>query len=299
MNLLCQRNRYTMDSLFDWIEAMRQINYDLRVAASADLPLYISGFRCLSKVFHFNKESVMAATYTKERFAIIESELHTMLSNRKIDPDNIIVNFHLLYQLLLAIPLPPLPSATDRSVWCPTRRVVQRRIISSLHAHGASWPRTPASFVRGWRACQAVFSESTLLLFWHSGKALGQKSAGESQFCWTLLAYSCGHGCFTPGGSLVAYRRKTLVCRLNAKMFCPLCPPRCAGCWWLAPPWTHCWSFWETAQPHSNTLQKDKQCKQRHSFKLGKERRESSKRNYYIISPRVIIKAIIIILYDI
>jgi len=29
--------------------------------------------------------------------------------------------------------------------------------------------------------------------------------------------------------------------------------------------------------------------------KLGKKRRESSKRNYYIISPRVIIKAIIII----
>ena len=35
--------------------------------------------------------------------------------------------------------------------------------------------------------------------------------------------------------------------------------------------------------------------KQRHSLKLGKKRRESSKRNYYIISPRVIIKAIIII----
>ena len=42
-------------------------------------------------------------------------------------------------------------------------------------------------------------------------------------------------------------------------------------------------------------LQKDKQRKQRHSLKLGKKRRESSKRNYYIISPRVIIKAIIII----
>ena len=41
-------------------------------------------------------------------------------------------------------------------------------------------------------------------------------------------------------------------------------------------------------------LQKDKQRKQRHSLKLGKKRRESSKRNYYIISPRVIIKAIII-----
>jgi len=37
------------------------------------------------------------------------------------------------------------------------------------------------------------------------------------------------------------------------------------------------------------------QRKQRHSLKLGKKRRESSKRNYYIISPRVIIKAIIII----
>jgi len=31
-------------------------------------------------------------------------------------------------------------------------------------------------------------------------------------------------------------------------------------------------------------------------LKLGKKRRESSKRNYYIISPRVIIKAIINIL---
>jgi len=41
-------------------------------------------------------------------------------------------------------------------------------------------------------------------------------------------------------------------------------------------------------------LQKDKQRKQRHSLKLGKKRRESSKRNYYIISPRVMIKAIII-----
>jgi len=35
------------------------------------------------------------------------------------------------------------------------------------------------------------------------------------------------------------------------------------------------------------------QRKQRHSLKLGKKRQESSKRNYYIISPRVIIKAII------
>ena len=41
-------------------------------------------------------------------------------------------------------------------------------------------------------------------------------------------------------------------------------------------------------------VQKDKQRKQRHSLNLGKKRRESSKRNYYIISPRVIIKAIII-----
>jgi len=41
-------------------------------------------------------------------------------------------------------------------------------------------------------------------------------------------------------------------------------------------------------------LQKDKQRKQRHSLKLGKKRRESSKCNYYIISPRVIIKTIII-----
>ena len=42
-------------------------------------------------------------------------------------------------------------------------------------------------------------------------------------------------------------------------------------------------------------LQKDKQRKHRHSLKLAKKRRESSKRNYYIIFPRVIIKAIIII----
>jgi len=32
-----------------------------------------------------------------------------------------------------------------------------------------------------------------------------------------------------------------------------------------------------------------------HYVKLGKKRRESSKRDYYIISPRVIIKALIII----
>jgi len=32
-----------------------------------------------------------------------------------------------------------------------------------------------------------------------------------------------------------------------------------------------------------------------HYVKLGKKRRKSSKRNYYIISPRVMIKAIIII----
>ena len=42
-------------------------------------------------------------------------------------------------------------------------------------------------------------------------------------------------------------------------------------------------------------MQKDKQSKQHHSLKLGKEKRESSKGNYYIISPRVIIKAIIIV----
>jgi len=40
---------------------------------------------------------------------------------------------------------------------------------------------------------------------------------------------------------------------------------------------------------------KDKQRKQRHSLKLGKKRREGSKRNYYTISPRVITKEIIII----
>ena len=49
-----------------------------------------------------------------------------------------------------------------------------------------------------------------------------------------------------------------------------------------------------------NHLQKDKQRKQCHSLthyvKLGKKRRESSKRKYYIIFPRVIIKAIMIIL---
>jgi len=43
-----------------------------------------------------------------------------------------------------------------------------------------------------------------------------------------------------------------------------------------------------------NQFKKDKQRKHRHSLKLGKKNRESSKRNYYIISPKVIIKAIII-----
>ena len=46
--------------------------------------------------------------------------------------------------------------------------------------------------------------------------------------------------------------------------------------------------------PVFHHLQKDKQRKQRHSLKLGKKRGERSKRNYYIISPRVIIKAFII-----
>jgi len=41
-------------------------------------------------------------------------------------------------------------------------------------------------------------------------------------------------------------------------------------------------------------LHEDKRRKQRDSLELGKKRRESSKRNYYIISPRVITKAIII-----
>ena len=35
-----------------------------------------------------------------------------------------------------------------------------------------------------------------------------------------------------------------------------------------------------------------------HHVKLGKKRRESSKRNYYIVSPRVIVKAIIIMKTD-
>ena len=59
------------------------------------------------------------------------------------------------------------------------------------------------------------------------------------------------------------------------------------------------------AGPHSNNarltcmvfsfdhLQKEKQRKQRHPLKLGKKRRESFERNYLIISPRVIIKAMI------
>ena len=34
-----------------------------------------------------------------------------------------------------------------------------------------------------------------------------------------------------------------------------------------------------------------------HHVKIGEKKRESSKRNYYFISPRVIIKAIIIITY--
>jgi len=37
------------------------------------------------------------------------------------------------------------------------------------------------------------------------------------------------------------------------------------------------------------------QRKQRHSLKLGKKRQENSLCNYYIISPRVMIKAIIIV----
>jgi len=40
------------------------------------------------------------------------------------------------------------------------------------------------------------------------------------------------------------------------------------------------------------------QTQQRHSLKLGRKRRESFKRNYYIISPKVIIKAIIIMVLN-
>ena len=50
--------------------------------------------------------------------------------------------------------------------------------------------------------------------------------------------------------------------------------------------------------PVFHHLHKDKQRKQHHSLKLGTKRRESSKRNYYIISPRMIIKAIIIIVMN-
>ena len=45
--------------------------------------------------------------------------------------------------------------------------------------------------------------------------------------------------------------------------------------------------------PVFHHLQKDKQRKQRHVLKLGMKRRNSFKLNYYIISPRVIIQAII------
>jgi len=39
-------------------------------------------------------------------------------------------------------------------------------------------------------------------------------------------------------------------------------------------------------------LQEDKHRKQRHALKLGQKRRESSKRNYNFISPKVIIKTV-------
>ena len=73
---------------------MARVNY-LRVAASADLPpnvldVYQKSFDTLTKEMTSNP-----ATYTKERFAIIESELRTILDNRKIDPDNIELAFTL------------------------------------------------------------------------------------------------------------------------------------------------------------------------------------------------------------
>jgi len=58
-----------------------------------------------------------------------------------------------------------------------------------------------------------------------------------------------------------------------------------------------CVSEWEGERESVCTYIYICQRKQRHSLKLGKKRWESSKRNYYIISPRVIIKAIIIIIY--
>jgi len=53
-----------------------------------------------------------------------------------------------------------------------------------------------------------------------------------------------------------------------------------------------CSSIAFLANPWARSRKESEQ--QRHSLKLGKKRRESSERNYYIISPRVIIKAIII-----
>ena len=58
-----------------------------------------------------------------------------------------------------------------------------------------------------------------------------------------------------------------------------------------------CVSEWEGERESVCTYIYICQRKQHHSLKLGKKRWESSKRNYYIISPRVIIKAIIIIIY--
>jgi len=54
--------------------------------------------------------------------------------------------------------------------------------------------------------------------------------------------------------------------------------------------------WWITADRLLKATSAPSQRKQRHSLKLGKKRRESSKHNYYIVSPRVIIKAIIIII---
>ena len=88
IDLLREQNHLTIDDLINWIDVMTRVNY-LRVAASSDLPpnvldVYQKSFDTLTKEMASNP-----ATYTKERFAIIESELRTMLDNRKIDPDNI------------------------------------------------------------------------------------------------------------------------------------------------------------------------------------------------------------------
>jgi len=149
IDLLHEQTHLTIDSLINWINVMARVNY-LRVTVYVDLPpnildVYQKSFDTLTKDM-----ASTPATYTKERFTIITSELHTMLDNRKINPDN--------FELPSNLPACHLPVGyhfhyrfpqTGR-FWCSTRGDCQGGIDSSSRAQRPSRTRTPAIFRARW-----------------------------------------------------------------------------------------------------------------------------------------------------